>query len=448
MLPTAGLRIDQAPPLHLPFRFFGTAPLFTLLTGGMLLFRGEELLLAPLLPVTVATLHLTVLGWLLMVICGAMIQMIPVLAGIPVPWPRLVPWVHGLLTLGTLSLFAGLATDPVRPEPLILAGIALGLAIGGFLVPIAIALVKAPAKHPTVNGMRLAMLCLTGTVLLGLVFLGEHAHGFLDVERRLLLGIHLFWGLIGTMGTLIVGVSFQMLPMFYMTPAFPNQTANRILAGIALSMLLEPLALLAGGVDHPWLPLAAALPGIAALMLYGHQVRQMLHNRKRKLVDTTLRLWLFGFACGATSLLLMALWPFTDSELWRFLAGILYLFGWVGPVILGMLQKIIPFLVWFHRFSTLAGLVEIPMMDDLSPEKPLRAQMWLMIASAVCLILAALTDWEPVARLAGVGLIGVGTISGYALWFALRITPPKAPEMPDFASFFKDSFPLPNNKKE
>ncbi|MBF0342467.1 MAG: hypothetical protein HQL95_16100 [Magnetococcales bacterium] len=441
MLPTAGLRIDQAPPLHLPFRFFGTAPLFAMLTGGVLLLKGQELLLTPLQPITVATLHLTLLGWLFMVICGAMIQMIPVLAGIPVPWPSLVPWVHGLLTAGVGLFFLGLTPDPPLPWALHLASLSLAMAVGGFLVPIAVALVKAPARHPTVNGMRLAMLAMTGTLLLGLFFLAEHADRFVALDRRILVGIHLLWGLVGTMGVLILGVSFQVLPMFYMTPAFPDGSARRILSGLALTLVLVPVALLGAGVDHPWLPWAAALPGSAALILYAVATRRMLRQKKRQRVDATLTLWLFGFACAAVALLLLALWPVTGDERLRFLVGILYVFGWVVPVITGMLHKIVPFLVWFHRFSTLAGLVEIPMMDDLSPVRAVRLQVWLIVGSVGAMILAILTGWDPLLRLAGLGLIGIGAISLYALWFALRIKPPEVEKMPDFASFFKDFVP-------
>ncbi|MBF0614079.1 MAG: hypothetical protein G8237_09775 [Magnetococcales bacterium] len=441
MLPTVGLRIDQAPPLHLPFRFFGTGPLFLMLAGAVLLLQGEELLLAPLFPLTVATLHLILLGWMFMVVCGAMIQMIPVLAGIPVPWPGLVPWVHGLLTLGVGLFFFGLSHDPVLPT---LLWIALGfLLVAGvaFVVPIGVALVKAPAKHPTVHGMRLAMLAFVGTLLLGALFLGEHAGGFIDFDRRILVAIHLLWGLIGTMGVLIIGVSFQVLPMFYMTPPFPVRSAPRILTGLALALGAVPVMLWISGVDHPWHALAAALPGIAALFWYAVEIRQMMRQRKRRLVDATLRLWLFGYACAVLALLLLASWSGNDWVEGRYLFGILFVLGWVTPVMIGMLHKIIPFLVWFHRFSNLAGLVEIPMMDDLSPLRIVNGQVWVVVGSVVVLVAAVVTGSDLLVRVGGGGLMVIGAMSLYALWFALRIAPPKAPEIPDFASFFKDFKP-------
>ncbi|MBF0157995.1 MAG: hypothetical protein HQL58_00570, partial [Magnetococcales bacterium] len=64
MIPTRGLHIDQAPPLHIPFRFFITAPLFMLLAGGAVVAWQGDLLLTPWAPQSVATLHLVVLGWI------------------------------------------------------------------------------------------------------------------------------------------------------------------------------------------------------------------------------------------------------------------------------------------------------------------------------------------------------------------------------------------------
>ncbi|GAB0058177.1 hypothetical protein SIID45300_02521 [Candidatus Magnetaquicoccaceae bacterium FCR-1] len=446
MLPTAGLRIDQAPPMSLPFRFFATAPLFLMLAGAGMVHWGDELFIAPLMPVSVATLHLLLIGWMVMIVCGAMIQMIPVLAGIPVPWPGTIPWVHGGLIVGTLAFALGLASEPMAPGMLVFAAVVLFMALGGFLVPIAAALVKAPAKHPTVNGMRLAMACLVGTALLGVFFLVEHAFGFIDLDRRILVGIHLAWGLLGGMGVLILGVSFQMLPMFYMTPAFPAQESHRVLIGLALSLLLLPVALVVAGVDAIWVWIAA-LPGLAGLIQYAITVRSMLRERKRKRVDPTLRLWLFGFGCAVAALALLAAWPATEEGGWRFLFATLFVLGWVTPVMIGMLHKIVPFLVWFHRFSSLAGLVEIPMMDDLTPERAVDVQVALVIGSVVALLVGIPTGWEPLLVLAGTGWIAVGGIQLYALWFALRIKPPEAPVMPDFASFFKDMpvAPTPEN---
>ena len=40
-----------------------------------------------------------------------------------------------------------------------------------------------------------------------------------------------------------------------------------------------------------------------------------------------------------------------------------------------MLYKIVPFLIWFHRFSTLVGKVKVPLLKDVLPEKRTKSQL-------------------------------------------------------------------------
>ncbi|MBF0111023.1 MAG: hypothetical protein HQL76_17805 [Magnetococcales bacterium] len=437
MFSTGGLHIDQAPPLNLPFRFFATAPLFLFMAAVSLVFHGSDLLITPLAPETIATVHLVVLGWICMVMFGAMYQMIPVLAGLPVPWPRLAPWVHGLLTMGVVTLFLGLATR-IHPWMLLFASMGLGGAVLLFVVPILTALWRAPSRHPAVVAMRMAAVSLLGVLTLGGIFLGEYAHGFLDLDRMALLTTHLIWGLFGWVGTLIIGVSFQVLPMFYMTGEIPRQKAGHILAGLGLFLIGQPVALyfVHPGQWYFWLP---TLPFLFALVTYIVQMRLMLRGRKRKMIDLTFRFWLLGFASGLAALPLVPLWPFMDADWSRFLFGGLFLFGFASSIILGMLYKIIPFLVWFHRFSRLAGLVDIPMMDDLVPPKGLKWQFPVHLLVVVGAVLFFVSGWEPMSWFLA-AMLGIdAALLLHTLWFALGHKPPQQEILPDFASFFKDT---------
>ncbi|MBF0383583.1 MAG: hypothetical protein HQL69_21385, partial [Magnetococcales bacterium] len=433
--------IDQAPPLHLPFRFFATAPIFLLLGGLATIFYAEEIFIAPLIPQTVALVHLGVLGWILMTMFGAMYQMIPVLASLPVPWPKLVPWVHGFIVMGIVTMVLGIATD-IHSWLLLFASLGLGAGIVLFIIPIAVALYKAPSQHPTVTGMRISALSLVGVLVMGGIFLGEYSHGFYDWDREALVGVHLVWGLFGWVGTLIIGVSFQVLPMFYMTPDFPNKRAFILLIAWAASLVLIPLSLFFKP-ETPHLLWFAALPGVAALCIYAFTMYKMLSQRKRTRIDTTYSYWLLGFAAAFISLILMAFWPSMENDKIRLLFGVFYILGWSSSILFGMLYKIIPFLVWFHRFSTMAGLVTIPMMDDLLPQKVVKLHFPAHILTLLFFVLGIVLEQEIFTMLAGVGLIISGAILAYSIWFSLSIEPPEAPEMPDFNSFFKDMPPPP-----
>ena len=103
----AGLAFEQAPPFILPLRFFLTAPLFLLAAAGMIVFAPESLA-SRWTPQALALTHALTLGFLAMVMLGALSQMLPVVAGSPLPAPRLVAWLsHVPLALGTVSLMTG-----------------------------------------------------------------------------------------------------------------------------------------------------------------------------------------------------------------------------------------------------------------------------------------------------------------------------------------------------
>jgi len=84
------LSFDQAPPFAAPFRFFLTAPLFALFAGMLLLWSGPELFASRWTPAALALTHLISAGFMLQVMFGAMIQILPVVAGANIAQPLLL----------------------------------------------------------------------------------------------------------------------------------------------------------------------------------------------------------------------------------------------------------------------------------------------------------------------------------------------------------------------
>jgi hypothetical protein len=140
---TASLHLEQAPPLSIPLAFFLTAPFAVASAGAALFWSGSAALSSSWSPPTMAIAHLGTLGFLGMVMLGALYQMTPVVAGSPVPRVRTAHAVHGLLLLGIAGLVCGIARGAGAH---VLAGVvALGFAFLLFLGPVGVALVRAPA---------------------------------------------------------------------------------------------------------------------------------------------------------------------------------------------------------------------------------------------------------------------------------------------------------------
>ena len=103
-----GLSLETIPPIHIPFRFFHTAPWLGAAAGLVLLFAGDRALESQWSAGLLAATHLLTLGFMAMVMLGAMFQLVPVISGQLIPGgTALAGLVHALLLTGTLALVAG-----------------------------------------------------------------------------------------------------------------------------------------------------------------------------------------------------------------------------------------------------------------------------------------------------------------------------------------------------
>jgi len=109
------LSYDQSPPIAAPFRFFLTAPVFAILAGALLLWGGPDALASRWTPDVLAVTHLITVGFMLQVMLGALIQILPVVAGANLKQPmRLAAAVHVALNVGALVLGSAFLTFDER----------------------------------------------------------------------------------------------------------------------------------------------------------------------------------------------------------------------------------------------------------------------------------------------------------------------------------------------
>jgi len=385
----AGLSLDQAPPIRVPLRFFLTAPLFALAAALMLLLQGPDLLASRWTPALLGATHLLTLGHMGLMMMGAMLQMLPVVAGTPVRRPELAAGtIHILATCGIILFSAGMTL--ALPFALKIALPLLGTAILLFAAIVIFTLRRARPENMTARAMRLAVLMLAATAVLGMTLLSNHAFGWWLQTREALTNLHLTWGLLGWAGILVTGVAYQVVPMFQLTPPYPAKLTRWLAAllfvlllGFALTGLLPPLRTLLG------ILVALILSTFTLTTLW------LQTKRRRKLPDVTLDFWRGGMV---SLLLAIALWlaaqlfpAISLMEGYGLLLGMLMIVGFSMSLINGMLYKIVPFLVWFHLQSRRGpGGLTVPNVRAILPETRMRRQMWLHFAALATLLAAAL----------------------------------------------------------
>jgi hypothetical protein len=84
------------------------------------------------------------------------------------------------------------------------------------------------------------------------------------------------------------------------------------------------------------------------------------------------------------------------------LYGFTALVAVVGLAILGMLCKIMPFLVWYHSYSPHVGRAKVPSLGDMSEPQLLAAGYWTFLGAISWLSGAILMASEPAVRIGAV----------------------------------------------
>ena len=346
----ASLSLEQAPPITVPFRFFLTAPLFLLLAALALLAAGPAALESrwsqPLLGIT----HLFTLGFMSMVMTGAVLQLLPVLAGAQVPQPRLMAWaIHLPLFAGALLLCGGLYFSTTILVTLALP--LLALAFAAFLAIAIYSLMRAPARNASTRAILLALAALSLTVGLGLL-LAAGISGMLHLSMLPLASLHVGWGLLGWTTLLVIGVAYQVIPMFQLTQPYPRSVTRWLSGALFVLMLAWSCHLLLPEPAASRLALAAACGLAAGIAAFAVVTLRLQQNRRRKAPDITLQFWRTGLASllAATVLWLAGQVSTTlvNSTFYVLALGMLFIIGFALSVIQGMLYKITSFLVWFH----------------------------------------------------------------------------------------------------
>ena len=398
----AMLAFQNAPPFAAPLRFFLTAPLFSLAAGLLLLAGGPELLASRWTPGLLAATHLITVGFMLQVMLGALIQILPVVAGVNLGDPlRMARWLHAGLSAGALLLAGGFLLS--QPAALSAAALTLGLTITAFLVVSGQALAGVPSTSPTIRGLKVALTGLAGAVGFGVALALAIAHGW-AVPLPVLTDLHVGWALGAWAGILLAAMAFVVVPMFQLTPGYPARPSwwfPRLMIGLMLVWALAVYLDSAAAIRI--IQAAVALLGIAFLLL----TLRLQMQRRRARADATYRYWQLGLA-GAILALFMALtatiWPpLADLAGWSPFAGILLLVGGFMSFIIGMLYKIVPFLAWLHLQNQVKPGKPAPNMSKILPEAVMQRQMRAH-AAALALLLAAAIQPEWLARPAGAAL--------------------------------------------
>lgn len=358
---------DFAPPLKL------VAPFFKV---GVLLY-GVAIAALLTFPATFSYLELSIAGWIhlfllgfvMMIIFGAMAQLIPVVLEVGHAAVDLYYVILPMLGLGTVVLVLGFW---VQPALLPYGGILVLSSMMIFALEAFATLKKAEIRTLTVKTVAVSNTYLLLGIISGF-FLALGLSGIITVDIENLLKSHVYAVLGGFVLLTIMGISMTLLPMFSLAHGFSQNAVEYSFNLVTIGVGVVFIGGLIGIKSILWIGYTLTLLGV---LFYGYQIYLIYQLVVRKERDIWAKSMIFGFGSLALSLILGVIYLFNDATPWLHSSVWFFMIGFIGFLIHGHLYKIVPFLVWFERFSPLVGKEKVPMLHEMYPKAQAAMMFW------------------------------------------------------------------------
>lgn len=403
-------------PLRLPAVHFGAAAAYLVIASLGLVLVAPELAdgLFPA-PAVIAVTHLFTLGVLTTTIFGALAQLCPVAFGVPLASSRAAYVAYAMFVPGVAIFAYGIWQSHAPTRDLGVALTAAGFVIAG--ANVAATLPRARSRGPSWEAVIIALGFLALTIALGVTLALNLDGGFLRGERVRVTTLHLHLAGIGWALAMIVGLSHRLLPMFFVAVDRARPQSRWALGWLAAGTLVWATGIVGGGVIASWIGLVLVEIG---LVTYFSLVWSVFRARRRR-PEESMQIVLAALLYLAVGALLAPAVLHSGARLPRL--GIAYVvFGLLGGIVLfvvGMTNRIVPFLAWITRFRARVGKERVPTIAEL-PFRPVAVAQLVLMTAAVPLMAAGVLLGQAAVTRTGAVAFAVGAVlhAGQMAWVA------------------------------
>jgi hypothetical protein len=365
-------------------------------------------------PRLVALTHTITLGLITLAIMGATYQLVPVVLECPIWSERIARWQLGIIALAVSGMVAhfylGIWPGLVAAVGVLVVGIAF------YLLNIGVSLRGLVARTLTARLMTLGFGGLALTTLFGSALALNHLVRILPGEFFPTLHAHVQLALLGWVAPVMLGVSARAYPMFLLAAPPGPWTSRFQLWGVTLGVPAVVIGLL--GV--PGLALGGTLAMAVAAGAHAASVVEMIRGRKRPALDWGLRFTLTatGFLLPAIVLGVAIAADVLSGPRVALTYAVVMLGGWISLTIVGMMLKIVPFLVWYRVYGPRAGGAPVPTLAEISAPRLEGLSYFLLTGGVTLLAVGLLVGDAAWVRTAG-GLLSLGALAFVAAFTRL-----------------------------
>jgi len=400
----------MAPPFNLVAHFMLAGGFFYALTSFVLPFYATSLE-TPLISTDLAAIvHLFLLGFVMMIIFGAMYQLIPVILEIPL-FSKDFAYIQFYIYMLGLSLMCAAFGFEENYFFLLSYGAMLTY-ISMFIFIINIFLTYKNITQWTLSAkfIFVSNIFLLIGVSLGFIAALNLQYGFLDSDIKSLINSHMVSVLVGYIMMSIMGVSLVLIPMFALShdykTTYIEKAFNIIIIGITLNLL---------GIFHA---LSIAFIMIA-IGLFTYQIYLVFSARVRKESDYWSKNMVASFLFLIAIIMIFIFASIFSEEKLFMLGGYFLLFGFFANIIIGHIYKILPFLVWYQKFAPLVGEQKVPMLHDMVVGDIANKQFIITLYGTILTGVSLLFSWKYLFVIGALAMLVGAMMVIYNMYYTL-----------------------------
>jgi len=377
----AGIATKMSPSFKMVSKYFIATIVTFVVLNALLLANYMSITGHYFQPKILALVHIATLGWITMIIFGAMFQLVPVVLEVRLYSEKLAEVQFWVYVVGVIGLVFGFGFFKVGLHLTISAAL-VTIAMLMFVFNIIATMTQVTKWNFTGIHILASLVYLTLTAITGLLLSINLGYPFISRIHLDYLKIHAHLGFVGWVSMVIMGVTYKLIPMFSLSHGY-SLTPSKWAFGLVNVGLLGAVVEMTLGKETALLYIYVAML-VIGILLFLFQIYLILKYRVRKVLDIGLRHSVVSFIA---LLLVTALGAFlavsnvsnnTMRENLILVYGFLILFGYISMLIVGQMYKIVPFLVWFHKYSSKVGLQPVPMLKDMFSEKIASVEFWMM----------------------------------------------------------------------
>lgn len=392
MLQDNSLSTAYAPPFKIVLKYFITG-IFSFFIFNLLLvlnvstFHGYHFQ-----PKILALTHIATLGWITMIIFGALFQLIPVILQVKLFSEKLAEMQFWVFVMGSFMLVYSFWFF-LLGDPMTIAASLINAAVLLFLINIIATLIKVKEWNITATYLSAALFYLLVTAIFGLLLAINLGHPIFEVNHLTYLVYHANIAVAGWVTMVIMGVTFKLIPMFTLSHDFSTFSGKSAFVFVNLG--------LAGFLITLHIPYNELYFLISALMIaigiffFLYQVLIIFKKRIRKKLDSALRFTFSAYIfLGITTLFGFSFLFYDSTKITSITLayGYMIFVGFISMLIIGQMYKILPFLTWYHKYSSKAGIEKVPMLREMYNEKIAGTEYYLMIIAVIGVIVSVLLN--------------------------------------------------------